>query len=791
MTGKAICIRSSHRARHPGDGHDARAGVGRSQWRPGIEVARAVTGGALVVLGLLALPGFAAADEDDFLPQEQAFRHSTAVAGDSITVTWDIADGYYLYRKRMGFASETPAVVFGETGWPTGESHHDEYFGDQEVYRGRQQFTLPISTRAPGTREVAVALKFQGCADAGLCYPPTTWRTSVTLPAAAGPRAAGRSSILSLVGAGRQKARSGEEEFLPVDDAFRFSARMDRPDVVTLTWVIAEGYYLYRHRIAVSTSSRAITLGEPVLPAGDPQHDEYFGDTEVYRGVLEVGVPVARPPGTGQLEVAASFQGCAEAGLCYPPTTRTATLDLPPASPVAGATGALRVPGGSAEPVAEQDWLADFIRNRHLLLVLAFFFVSGLGLAFTPCVLPMVPILSGIIAGEGTDVSSRRAFILSLAYVLGMALTYTVAGALFAAAGQQVQAVFQKPWIIATFAGLFVVLSLAMFGFYELQMPAALQSRIAAASNRQRAGTLIGSAVMGALSSLIVTACVAPPLVATLAVIGQSGDVVRGASALFALSLGMGAPLLVVGTSAGRLLPRAGPWMNVVKAAFGVIFLGLAIWMLARILPGPLTLALWAVLVFVAGYCVATLGREATGGLAAARRGAGGLAMVYGVIMLVGAAAGGADPLQPLEGSRLLARADLASGATQAATETGFKRIKTTADLDRELAAARARGLPVMLDFYADWCVSCKEMEKYTFTDAGVREVLDRGLLLQADVTANDAEDRALLDRFGIFGPPTIAFFGPDGHERRNFRLVGFVPAERFREHLLAAFSGS
>jgi thiol:disulfide interchange protein DsbD len=384
-------------------------------------------------------------------------------------------------------------------------------------------------------------------------------------------------------------------------------------------------------------------------------------------------------------------------------------------------------------------------------------------------------------------VSRRRAFALSVAYVLGMALTYTVAGAAFAAAGQQAQAFFQKPWIIVTFAGLFVWLALGMFGLFTLQVPAALQSRIASLSNQQQQGTLLGTAIMGALSSLIVTACVAPPLVASLAVIGQSGDVFRGGAALFALSLGMGAPLLLVGASAGQFLPKAGAWMEAVKAVFGVMMLGVAVWMLGRVLPGGVTLALWAALAFVAGFCLLTMGgREILSGVDAVRRGLGALAIVYGVIMLVGALSGRTDPLQPLAG--------LAVGhegrAPAAEAGVSFKRIKSTADLDREIAAARAAGRPVMLDFYADWCVSCKEMEKLTFTDAAVRVELARAVLLQADVTANDAIDQALLQRFDILGPPTIVFFGPDGLERPQYRVVGFKPANEFRSHVERAFAG-
>ena len=417
--------------------------------------------------------------------------------------------------------------------------------------------------------------------------------------------------------------------------------------------------------------------------------------------------------------------------------------------------------------MSEQDALADRIRDGNLLAVLATFFGAGLLLAFTPCVLPMVPILSGIIVGAGRDrpVTRGRAFSLSLAYVLGMALTYTIAGAVFAAAGQQAQAVFQKPWIIAVFAGLFVLLALGMFGVFTLQMPAAIQSRLADLSNQQRQGTLVGTAVMGALSSLIVTACVAPPLVAALAVIGQSGDVVRGAAALFALSLGMGVPLLVVGASAGQLLPKAGAWMDSVKAVFGVMLLAVAVWMLERILPGPVTLALWAVLAFVSGYCLMTMGgREVE---ERRRRGPARARRARDRLRRADADRRARRTQRPAAAARRISAQAAPRDPPSRSTE--FTRIKTLADLERELAAAQAAGQPVMLDFYADWCVSCKEMERYTFTDAGVQAEFARA---RAAAGGRDRERRrgpgAAEAASASSARRRSLFFDPAGRERSN-----------------------
>jgi thiol:disulfide interchange protein DsbD len=578
-----------------------------------------------------------------------------------------------------------------------------------------------------------------------------------------------------------------DSKFLPPSEAFKVEAVAEGADRIRVDFLVTPGYYLYRHRMtfAIDTGTPvAATLGAADIPAGEWKEDEFFGRQQVFHEGLSVTVPVSRAPGGAlELPLVVGLQGCAEAGLCYPPEKRRMKVLLPAASgtAIAGpAPGAARsvtegaTIGSGGAFVSEQDRLAALIRDGRLPLVLATFFGLGLLLAFTPCVLPMVPILSGIIAGQGSSVTPKRAFTLSLAYVLGMAVTNTLAGVAAAAAGQQVQALFQKPWIIGLFALFFVVLALSMFGLFTIQVPAALQTRLSDASNRQRAGTLGGVAAMGALSALIVSACVAPPLFAALAVIAQTGDMLRGGSALFAMSLGMGVPLLIVGASAGKLLPKAGAWMDAVKEFFGVLLLAVAVWMLARILPERLTLALWAVPALAGAWLL----WRTRGGAGIARL-AGLLLGAWGLTMLVGAALGGRDPLAPIP---QLARE---------AKGLEFRAIKGTDGLDRELAAAAAAGRPVMLDFYADWCVSCKEMERYTFTDPTVQRALAGAVLLKADVTANDAADQALLQRFGIFGPPTIAFWGPDGRERSQFRVVGFMKAQEFASVAAQATAGN
>ena len=740
---------------------------------------------AWLPLTLLLLLPVTAPLAQQVLPPAEVFLYEASANDGVIILDWQVKPAHYLYQERFGFSTSTPGIELGEPRYPPGLMHEDEFFGRQEIYRGDFRIEIPYGGTA---EELELEIRLQGCADIGLCYPPLRWPATIALAGtqAGGAAAAGRAGTGTNLGA--LLAGNGAQGFLPPEAAFSSSAEFTGANELTIRWQVAEGYYLYRDQFAVIVTEGPVQAGRPLIPAGTPHEDEYFGRTEVFFEGTEVMVPFSRSTAeAAAVTFQLAFQGCAAGGICYPLLERDLTMMLPTA-----AAGAVigTIGGGSAAvaapPVSEQDRLARLITEGSLPLVLLTFFGLGLLLAFTPCVLPMVPILSGIIAGQGKDVTTLRAFNLSLAYVLGMALTYTAAGAVAAIAGAQVQAFFQQPWIIITFAGLFVVLAMSMFGFFTLQMPKALQSRLADVSGRQKTGTFAGTAFMGALSALIVSACVAPPLVATLAVIGQTGDVMRGSASLFTMSLGMGVPLLLVGTSAGRLLPKAGPWMNAIKTFFGVLLLGVAVWMLERILPGAVVLALWAALAFITAVFLGALEPLGPGAGPARRLGksAGTMAAAYGLILLAGSATGGNDPLRPLAN---FAGGGGAGGQTVERLE--FRRIQTVDDLQRELRLAAGNNQPVMLDFTADWCVSCKEMERHTFPNPEVRAALSDAVLLKVDVTANNSDDQALLRHFGIFGPPTIAFFDRSGEELAGYRLVGFVAARPFAEHARAALS--
>ena len=573
-----------------------------------------------------------------------------------------------------------------------------------------------------------------------------------------------------------------QEEILHPDEAFVFSAMENDAQTVKASWQVVDGHYLYSDKFTFVVKEGAVSIDKArvQIPKGKIKDDPLFGEVEINTGEVEILVPLNRQSNE-QTDISLEFgyQGCKDNSICYPPIKKLVSFSLPAFSGTAqsaSSQGNLIEEGAS---LSAQDAITQRLKEGGLLFNVIAFFGFGLLLSLTPCVFPMIPILSGIIVGQGKSITAIRGFLLSLAYVSAMAVTYAVLGVIAGSFHFNLQAASQNIWVISAFSAIFVLLALSMFGFYELQLPAAIQSRLSSASNKQKSGTLSGAAVMGVLSAVIVGPCVAPPLAGALLYISQTGNALLGGMALFAMGLGLGVPLLILGGSAGSLLPRAGAWMESIKGVFGVVMLAVAIWFMERVIPGQLALMLWAILLIVSAIYMGALDRlEANASWKRLWKGLGVVMLIYGAVLVVGAASGSKDVFKPLQGIQQLV------GVQETANELHFKRIKNLNELKQELSAAGAAGKYVMLDFYADWCVTCIEMEEYTFTDPRVQAALEDVVLLQADVTATNEDDQDLMTEFNLFGPPAILFFDADSNENQSHRLVGFVAADDFLLHL-------
>ncbi|WP_191905971.1 protein-disulfide reductase DsbD [Nitrincola iocasae] len=579
---------------------------------------------------------------------------------------------------------------------------------------------------------------------------------------------------------------------LPVEEVFQLDARVMAPGVIELNWTVHEDYYLYRDHLKFSVPE-GVQLVDSWRQAGLAKDDSLYGQVDVWHDQAVAAVLIGSADEVienSTLEV--TYQGCWDGGICYPPVTETVPLSgLPLAAGLSWPEGMPPVQGVSVESsavsVSEHDRFTQLLSGRSLPLILAAFFVAGLALSLTPCVFPMIPILSSIIAGQQERVTTRRALGLSSVYVLAMAVTYTLAGVLAGLFGANIQASFQNPWIISVFAGMFVLLALSMFGFYELQLPSSLQNRLNQASRSQKGGQVTGVAVMGFLSALIVGPCMAAPLAGALIYIGQTGDPLLGGTALFAMSMGMGVPLLLIGTSAGRFMPRAGSWMKAIKAGFGVLLLLLAVWMLDRIVPLQVTMALTAIILIITAVYLSALDKlaDTASGWLRLWKGIGLVLLVYGVALLLGLFAGGRSLVYPLQGMSLAAGPAGAAVSAQGSTTMQFNQTVTSlAALEPLLAEAKAAQQPVMLDFYADWCVTCSEMEFITFADAGVQTGLSEFVKIKIDVTRNDGDSRALNQRFQVYGPPALVFFDQQGKERRELAVHGVIKPQPLLQHI-------
>ena len=727
----------------------------------------------IIVCFLLTLAGSPvfALENNELLPPERAFTVSAkALTADRLEVSWDIVEGYSVYRNNMRFESKTRQITIEPVVFPKGKIKHDEFLGNIEHYHKHLSVVVPI-TNNDSISTMSLLVQYQACSDKGVCYPPQKQIIDITLPVVtkANPLT---QLVKSFSGFNLNKTQN---ELLPPEQAFRFFASVKDASTLQVNWEIAPEYYLYREKIQlVLINADGAQLGNYSIPKGTPKHDEAFGQVEIFHNELSFDIALIRSNSTAQtIKLEARYQGCADRGVCYPPMSKTIELNLPPAQEISTTVSADLV-------LSEQDQIVQALHKDSLVMTLLSFFGFGLLLSLTPCIFPMIPILSGIIVGHGHRITTTRAFLLSLSYVLASALTYTIFGILAALFGSNLQATFQQPWIIALFSAIFVLLSLSMFGFYHLELPKSLQVKLHNSSERHRDNSIWGAAFMGALSSLIVGPCVAAPLAGALIFIGQTGDVVLGGSALFVMGLGMGVPLLLLGASAGRFLPKAGDWLNTTKAVFGVIMLAVAVWMLSRILPPEITILLWSMLLIMPSIYLNALDPLPAhcSGWRKLFKGFGLTMLAYGLLLLIGFSMGNSNPLKPLQGF------NNAGNAQAKAQNIQFERITSLTELDTKIQQAAANNQPVMLDFYADWCISCKEMEAYTFTDPQVKQSLAGFMLLQADVTLNNDNDKALLEKFNLIGPPAILFFGTDRLENSAQRVIGYQDAKSFIQTL-------
>ena len=750
----------------------------------------------------------------------------------TLTVRFKIEEGYYLYRDKTSFKVESLLPVstlssiitdsnmqLGEPTYPEALILEDDFFGEMSIFRDEASIDIPYTLASMATGGT-LAVKYQGCADIGLCYPPTTVNIPFTLDIAAAASVSAAQSTMSNAPAlfPTQQDSSGlsspasslqsttnifgdisaQDELLPPELAYLPQILSASDSEITLRWQIEPGYYLYRDKLSFDLENVPQATIETVnLDPGVDQYDDFFGNVKVLRESATAQILLASDGTLSNLKNAnllIRYQGCADIGVCFPPSETKLPLSF---SSVATSTAAItsstltslnNSTAESAPAQSEQDRLFDLLGNSSIWLTVATFFGLGVLLAFTPCVLPMIPILSSLIVGQGEKISTARAFQLSLVYVLVMASTYALVGVIVGLSGYNVQAFLQNPWVLSFIAVLFVVLSLSMFGFYELQMPASIQQKLTQWSNKQGGGQVSSVAAMGFISTLIVGPCITAPLAGALIYIAKTGDALIGGAALFALGLGMGAPLLLIGTSAGKLVPRAGAWMDAVKHFFGIVMLAMAIYMISRFVPTVVAMTLFGILAIVSGIrfgATDSIGKDSSQWQRVSK-GIGLVILLYGVALLVGALSGVGSYTTPLRGI---------VSSNSAVSETNghlvFAPVKSVDELQRIVSKASQENRPVMLDFYADWCISCKEMEAFTFTDSSVQALLKNAVVIQADVTANDDLDKALLKKFDLFGPPGIIFYDTSGKELRAARVVGFMPADKFSRHLTDFIGGT
>jgi thiol:disulfide interchange protein DsbD len=744
-----------------------------------------------VLLLLWLAPASAAQTEEDLLEADQAFALSTrTVNGSTLEADWKIAPGYYLYRNKFKFETLAGATL-KDPVFPRGKVKQDPLFGQVETYIKSVKVRLPLNGAASAPT-VRLRITAQGCNEpVGVCYPPIVKEVDFKIPgvktavtktatiATAEPAPGAITSLSDLTRAGA--ANDGQAEPVDPETAFMVTLAARGNDALNARFDIADCCYLYRDKIKFALANADggplpadLRLGDYTLPPGQTKTDEFIGKTEVYHQGFEVALPIV---GLGtrdrDLALRLEYQGCSEKGvvICYPPVTKTYDVRL---------RGGVLSVAAAAEPPAAPVIPVPRDTRKFLLAVLAAF-GAGLLLTFTPCVLPMVPILSSMLVGQGdTHLGKLRGGLMSYSYVLGTAVTYTAAGVIAGLTGAQLQAYFQNPWAIGTFSAILVLLALSLFGFYDLQMPGFIQSHLHQRTHRLKGGSYVGVFVLGLFSALIVGACVSPVLISALGVAITSQDPVLGGAIMFALAHGQGAILIALGVGAGFLLPKVGKWMDRVKHLFGAMLIGVAIYLLGYIPEVPVLLLWAALLIISAVYLGATqsLPKEASG-WQYLWKGVGTFLLIWGTLALLGGFSGNRDILRPLPLASAPLGVTAGTAAAPAAAERPFERIHTLRDLEDRLAAAKAAGRPVIVDYYASWCTDCVRMEKSTFVDARVEAALQRFVRLQPDVTnSGDPEIEAMKKRFKVYGPPALVFLDSQGQQRGNGPVYGFHDVE-------------
>ncbi len=758
----------------------------------------------LVIWVLLAtITSTVAAQDEELLEPDKAFALEVSALDNSrIAVRWNIADGYYMYRDKFKF-SVIEGATLGEVKYPKGKTKHDEFFGDVEVYVQDAAFVMSLDQ---GNGNVILKLEGQGCNEpVGVCYPPIIKEIALNLPvvmtAESDPdvSAGGTADLAEIIGGSKPQASStaavdelrsllgdlgGNDEFLNPDEAFKLNITQRGGLALAAQFQVADGYYLYQDKLKFDISSGDARTSDITLPKGKQKDDEYFGLMTVYLDDFEVNIPLLRNSADATtILLNASYQGCAEKGICYPPSTRKFTIELP--NLVSTATASTAQTTTAAPPLDNSTGNSGNPVDRTFIGYLLAAFGVGVLLTFTPCVLPMIPILSSIIVGQGKNATRAKGGLLSFIYVVGTTVTYAAIGWVAGATGDQLQAYFQNIWTIGVLSLIFVLMALSMFGLYKIQIPSFIQSRMQEKSSGIQGGTIGMVFVLGLMSALIVGACVSPLLISLLSIAISQGDALLGASMMVAMSLGMGIFLVAIGFGAGFLLPKAGAWMDYINYVFGVMLIAVAIYLLNAI-PAVPVLLFWAALLIVTGvYMGATQAlSDDAGGWRYLFKGIGTILLVWGVLALIGGLNGNRDIMNPLPLNQIGMRTG--SGMVEAVHEELFIQVSNTEQLDSELQRARDAGKHVMLDFYADWCTDCIRMEKTTFLDADVRRLFDASfVLVQVDLTDPNAPGgKAIKKRYSVYGPPAMLFFRGGENEVRDLRLYGYRNKDAFLEIL-------